>query len=426
MANPRLSFIPDRFTLMLVGAVILASVLPATGVSANIVGHLTTGAVALLFFLHGARLSRAAILAGLAHWRLHAMVLGSTFVLFPLLGLVLRPAISLLAGSDLYVGVLYLCLLPSTVQSSIAMVSIARGKIPAAVCSASASTLMGIIVTPLLVGLLMATPGASSAINGLDAVGRIMLQLFVPFVAGHLLRPWIGDWVKDRARTLKIVDQSSILLVVYSAFGAAVTEGLWRQLSWGELGGLLLVNAILLALALCLTVWSARRCGFDKEDEITIVFCGSKKSLASGAPMANALFPASAVGTIMLPVMLFHQMQLMVCAVLAQRYPQMGTGGWFGVVAPAGTPPAVVSKLNAAIHKAMQQPDFMQKMDEAGATLIPNTPAQFQAQIEQAVARYQAVAKVAKLSAERNDDRCSVHPASTGGRCDPAGVRLAA
>ncbi|MFT4192829.1 MAG: bile acid:sodium symporter family protein [Comamonas sp.] len=318
MARPR--FLPENFTLMMVAAVIIASLLPAAGDVAVAFKTVTTLAIAALFFLHGARLSREAIVAGVTHWRLHLLVLASTFVLFPLLGLLLRPVLSPLVGPALYVGVLYLCVLPSTVQSSIAMVSLARGNIPAAVCSASASTLLGIFVTPVLVGLLVATQGAAVAAGGLEAVGRIVLQLFVPFAAGHLLRPWIGGWVRQRAKMLKVVDQGSVLLVVYTAFSAAVIEGLWHQVSWAKLGGLLLVDAVFLALALGLTTWSARRLGFSKTDQITIVFCGSKKSLASGAPMANVLFSASAVGTILLPLMLYHQMQLMVCAVLAQRF----------------------------------------------------------------------------------------------------------
>ena len=76
----------------------------------------------------------------------------------------------------------------------------------------------------------------------------------------------------------------------------------------------------LLGLALSATTWTARRLGFSKADEITIVFCGSKKSMVSGIPMVKVLFASSAVGAIVLPLMLFHQMQLMVCAVLAQRY----------------------------------------------------------------------------------------------------------
>lgn len=320
MTRPR--FLPDNFTLALLTTVALASLLPASGALAYFFENLTMAAVALLFFLHGAKLSRDAIVAGLGHWRLHLIVVGTTFVLFPLLGWALRPVLLPLVTPELYVGVLYLCVLPATVQSAIAFTAMARGNMPAAICSASASTLLGIVITPLLVGLLL--PQAASASSAhqdtLNNIGRIMLQLLVPFVAGHLLRPWIGDFVKRRAAALKFVDQGSILLVVYTAFSAAVVEGLWKQIPLPALLGLVVVCAVLLALALGITTWVSRRLGFSKEDEITIVFCGSKKSLASGVPMAKVLFASHAVGAILLPIMVFHQMQLMVCAVLAQRY----------------------------------------------------------------------------------------------------------
>ena len=319
----RSSFLPDNFTLALLGTVAVASVLPASGVAAQALEGLTVAAVALLFFLHGAKLSRDAIVAGLSHWRLHLVVVGATFVLFPLLGWALRPVLQGLVTPGLYTGILYLCVLPATVQSAIAFTAMARGNMPAAICSASASTLLGIVITPVLVGLLLPeaqhTAGSAQP-DALANIGRIMLQLLVPFVAGHLLRPWIGGFVKRRAAVLKFVDQGSILLVVYTAFSAAVVEGLWQQLPLPALLGLLVVCAVLLALALATTTWAARRMGFSKEDEITIVFCGSKKSLASGVPMAKVLFASHAVGAIVLPLMVFHQMQLMVCAVLAQRY----------------------------------------------------------------------------------------------------------
>ena len=319
MARSR--FLPDNFTLALLGTVTVASVLPASGVAAQALEGLTVAAVALLFFLHGAKLSRDAIVAGLSHWRLHLVVVGATFVLFPLLGWVLRPVLLPLVTPELYVGVLYLCVLPATVQSAIAFTAMARGNMPAAICSASASTLLGIVITPLLVGwLLPEAQGQHSSQDTAASIGRITLQLLVPFIAGHLLRPWIGGFVQRHASGLKLVDQGSILLVVFTAFSAAVVEGLWRQLPWPALAGLVAVCAVLLALALGATTFLARRLGFSKEDEITIVFCGSKKSLASGVPMAKVLFAASSVGAILLPLMVFHQMQLMVCAVLAQRY----------------------------------------------------------------------------------------------------------
>ena len=316
MARSR--FLPDNFTLSLVTVVTLASLWPASGGTAHFFEQLTTFAIGLLFFMHGAKLSREAILGGITHWRLHLLVFLCTFVMFPALGLALKPILSPLVTPELYTGVLYLCVLPATVQSAIAFTSMARGNIPAAVCSASASTLLGVFVTPLMVNLVVVQHGDAGA--SLDAIGRILLQLLVPFVVGHLLRPLIGGWIKRHSSALTLVDRGSILLVVYTAFSAAVIEGLWKQVPLSALAGLVVVCGVLLALALVATTWIARRLGFNKPDEITIVFCGSKKSLASGIPMAHVLFAPHAVGAIVLPLMLFHQMQLMVCAVLAQRY----------------------------------------------------------------------------------------------------------
>jgi len=314
----RPAFLPDDFTLMLVATVTLATLLPAQGVVAHVFDVVTTFAIGLLFFLHGAKLSRDAIRAGVTHWRLHLLVFACTFAMFPLLGLALKPVLQPLVTPELYTGVLFLCVLPATVQSAIAFTSMARGNIPAAVCSASASTMLGVFVTPVLVGLVVLPHAAAT--NSFGSIVRILLQLMLPFVAGHLSRSWISGWLHRRKPILGFVDRGSILLVVYTAFSAAVIEGLWKQVPLQALAGLLVVCAVLLACALAATSWLARRLGFDKADEITIVFCGSKKSLASGIPMAKVLFASHAVGAIVLPLMLFHQMQLMVCAVLAQRY----------------------------------------------------------------------------------------------------------
>jgi solute carrier family 10 (sodium/bile acid cotransporter), member 7 len=310
------NFRPDNFTLAIVAAVVVASIFPAVGAAATAVHFLTIFAIALLFFLHGARLSREAALAGALHWRLHLIVLAATFVLFPLLGLALRHALGGVLPDSLLVGLLFLCLLPSTVQSSIAFTSIAHGNVAAAVCSASLSNFIGIFLTPALVALLMNLKGGVS----LDAVGAIVLQLLLPFLAGHFLRPWIGAFVSRHRAALGFVDRGSILLVVYLAFSEAVANGLWHVLGAGDLVKLLIVCAVLLAIVLLATVFVARRLGFNRADEIVIVFCGSKKSLASGVPMAGVLFPLAQVGMIVLPLMLFHQIQLMVCAALARRY----------------------------------------------------------------------------------------------------------
>ncbi|HSH26997.1 MAG TPA: bile acid:sodium symporter family protein [Wenzhouxiangella sp.] len=308
----------DRFTLGLLVAVGLAIILPARGTAAPVFDGLAVAAVALLFFLHGAKLSRQAIIAGLGHWRLHAVVFACTFILFPLLGLSLQPLLQPLTGATLYAGVIYLCLLPATVQSAIAFTSLARGNVPAAVCSAAASSLIGIVVTPLLVMLIM-DMGGSELIN-LGSAGRIVMQLLVPFVAGQIARRWIGVWIALRPRLVRAVDQGSILLVVYAAFSASVVGGLWQTVPATDLLGLTVVCCLLLAVVLILVWQIARRLGFNIEDRITILFAGSKKSLATGVPMAQILFSAGTVGAMILPLMIFHQIQLMVCAVLARRF----------------------------------------------------------------------------------------------------------
>ncbi|AYC30904.1 bile acid:sodium symporter [Pseudomonas cavernae] len=316
MTRPR--FLPDNFTLTLLGVVLLASLLPCSGQAAVAFGWLTNAAIALLFFLHGAKLSRHAIIAGASHWRLHLLVFACTFGLFPLLGLVLKPLLAPLVTPELYLGVLYLCALPATVQSAIAFTSLARGNIPAAICSAAASSLFGIFLTPLLVALLLGVHGDGG--STLDAIGKITLQLLLPFIAGQIARRWLFAWIERNKHWLKFVDQGSILLVVYGAFSAAVIEGLWHQVPLPALAGLVLVCVILLGLVLLLTRWLGKRLGFDQADQITIVFCGSKKSLATGVPMAQVLFAGGSLGMLILPLMLFHQIQLMVCAVLAERY----------------------------------------------------------------------------------------------------------
>ncbi|QJT81873.1 bile acid:sodium symporter family protein [Kosakonia sp. MUSA4] len=307
----------DPFTLTLVCTVLLASFFPARGGFVPFFEGLTTAAIALLFFMHGAKLSREAIIAGGGHWRLHLWVMCSTFVLFPALGVLFVWWSPVNVSQELYTGFLYLCILPATVQSAIAFTSLAGGNVAAAVCSASASSLLGIFLSPLLVGLLMNLHGAGGS---LEQVGKIMLQLLLPFVLGHLSRPWTGAFVAKHKKWISKTDQTSILLVVYSAFSEAVVNGIWHKVGVGSLLFIVAASLVLLAIVITVNIVVARKCGFNKADEITIVFCGSKKSLANGIPMANILFPTSVIGMMVLPLMIFHQIQLMVCAVLARRY----------------------------------------------------------------------------------------------------------
>lgn len=307
----------DSFLLAMLLTVALASLWPVRGHAASVMSLITEAAIVLLFFLHGAKLSRQAVIAGITHVRLHLIVLTVTFLVFPAIGVALCRLLAGWLRPVIATGLLYLCLLPSTVQSSIAFTSIAGGNVPAAVCSASLSNILGIVLTPLLVGLLL---GSASGGVSMQAVRDIALQMLLPFVLGHLSRPLTAGFLSRHKKILSTLDRGSILLVVFSAFSAAVVSGLWEQISRTDLGLILGADALILTVALLLTRWLARVCNFSHADEIAIVFCGSKKSLASGVPMAGVLFPAQLVGPIIVPLMLFHQMQLMMCAVLARRY----------------------------------------------------------------------------------------------------------
>ncbi|HVJ44007.1 MAG TPA: bile acid:sodium symporter family protein [Dongiaceae bacterium] len=307
----------DPYIVAIVMMVVLASILPCRGQAAVVMNGVTYAAIALLFFLYGARLPVETIIQGLTNWRLQITVLLSTFLLFPLLGLAFSHLFQGLLGPSLSLGLLFLCLLPSTVQSSIAFTSIARGNVAAALCSASISNLLGIFISPLLVALLLARHDAGISAS---SIKDIVLQLLVPFLAGQILRPWLKNFVGKHKFLLSLVDRGSILLVVYTAFSEGVVNGIWSQIDIQSLLLLLGANLILLAIVLVLTTIISRRMGFSKEDEIAIVFCGSKKSLASGIPIANVLFPAQTVGLMVLPLMLFHQVQLMACAAIARRY----------------------------------------------------------------------------------------------------------
>ena len=305
----------DPYIASILGMVALASALPAEGRGMVVASDAGAAMIGLMFFLQGARLAPQAALAGARHWRLHAIVLACTFVLFPALGLAARAIAPGLLTPALWAGVLMLCVLPSTVQSSIAFTAIARGNVAAALCAATASNLLGILLTPLLAACWSAHGGFSAR-----GVGDIAVQLLLPFAAGQLARPWIGAWVGRNKWWTSLVDRGSILLVVYVAFSEGVTHGIWHQLDVRHFATLLLLDGVLLAAILLATTVISRALGFSRPDRITVVFCGSKKSLAAGLPMASVLFAGQSLGLVVLPLMLFHQLQLMVCATLARRY----------------------------------------------------------------------------------------------------------
>lgn len=317
----------DGFLLALTAVILLSIVfpLPASGILYDGFNLLTEVSLAALFFIHGAKLSRQAIIQGAINWRLHLLVFFSTFVVFPLTGFLLKPVFSpLFTGGNelLYFGVLYLCFLPSTVQSSIAFTSIAKGNVSAAVCSASMSNFLGIFITPFLVNLFFSGTSGVNAEIDLQTITEIVLQILLPFVAGHFARKWIAAWI-DRQKTLaNIVDNGTILLVVYMAFSDSMQHHYFENISLTVLFWIVVIDVVILAILLLFTYYSSKYLKFREEDRIAILFCGSKKTLASGLPMARVIFAGIGASTasLVLPLIIFHQIQLVVCSFIARHY----------------------------------------------------------------------------------------------------------
>ena len=326
----------DPFILALFGVLVLGLVVPFPAAFLDVLGYVTTAAVALLFFLYGARLATREVLGGLAHWRLQGAILATTFVVFPLLGLGLAALVKPWIGPAFALGVAYVSLLPSTVQSSVAFVSVARGNVAGAICGATVSNVLGMFLTPVLVLWLLhdavaglgggaaagAAAGGGAAAIGLSRLGDVLLGLLVPFVAGQLAQPWIGGWVRAHRPLTLAVDRGTILLVVLGAVASATAAGKWDDLTAGSLLALLAVCVVLLAAVLAVAWWGGKAVGLGVEDRIALLHCGSTKSLATGLPMAGVLLPAAALASVVVPVVLFHQLELVVCSVLARRQAQ--------------------------------------------------------------------------------------------------------
>lgn len=309
----------DRFTILLLLMVILASILPIAGQAAEVFSVITTIAIAILFFLHGAKLSRQAVVDGIMHWKLHTLVFAFTFAVFPILGLMAKPILLPVLGTELYWGFLFMCFLPSTVQSSIAFTSVAKGNVAAAICSASFSNIIGMFITPIMVAFFILGQSDHN-FDPSSAIIKITLLLLVPFILGQIFRPYIFPYMQKAPKLVKVFDQGSILMVVYGAFSGAVVAGLWNQVGLETLIYLTLACSVLLTIIMLLAFYIPKWLGFNQADQVAIFFCGSKKTLASGVPMAQILFIGQPLGMIVLPIMIFHQIQLMVCGIIANYW----------------------------------------------------------------------------------------------------------
>ncbi|MCD9154053.1 bile acid:sodium symporter family protein [Aeromicrobium duanguangcaii] len=303
----------DPFIVMILGLAGLGIVLPAQGTVLEVVSVLVQVGIVALFFLYGARLSTGEVVHGLKVWRVHAVIVVSTFVLFPLLGLALSPLAPALVSQQLLAALVFVCLVPSTVQSSVAFTSIAGGDRAIAVVAASVSSLLGVFLTPLLVALML---GGDVHVDA-RAVLRIIGLLLLPFLAGQVARRWLRPWLLRHDVGLRRFDRSTVLLVVYAGFSRGTNADVWQVLDWTDGLVVAAVCVALLAVSSAVCWFAGRR--FGRGAQVAVYFCGTNKSLAAGLPMASVLFSAATFPLMILPLMVYHQLQLIVGSVIATR-----------------------------------------------------------------------------------------------------------
>ncbi|QDH16883.1 bile acid:sodium symporter family protein [Swingsia samuiensis] len=315
----------DPFLMSLVVAIILASIFPASGGTQKVLERLTYFLISMMFFFQGVRLERKFLLESLKNWTLQLSVLFFTFIFFPFMGVffyfvcneVLKESFFEIG---LWQGILFLCCLPSTVQSSIALTSIARGNIPASICASTTSNILGIFITPFLFSILIGSSNGNLA--SYNTIIDIVKELLIPFILGQICQKWLYRIIKKNKILISFTDRGSILFVVYSAFSSAVLEGIWRKVSALHIAEVFFIDFLMLAVVLYFSYYLAKKEKQSLENSISLQFCGSKKSLASGIPMASIIFPHHEVGIIVIPLIIYHQIQLFVCTILARKYSQ--------------------------------------------------------------------------------------------------------
>lgn len=313
----------DPFVVMLLAVLAAGLFIPVPQGLAAPLDVVARAGITLLFFTYGLRLPTKEVLAGLRNIRLQGVILAMTFVLWPLLGLGLSWATAPLIGAALASGVLFLSVLPSTVQGSVALTSIARGNIPSAITAATTSNVVGMVATPLLVLALM----GASASTGLGGLRSVLLQLLLPFVLGQLLSRWAGQWVRSRKWVTMLVDRVAIMLMLFNAVSAATAQGVWSQVHWSMIITLIALSLALLAGVSGLLWFLGPRLGLALPERIVLLLAGSQKSLATGLPMGAVLFAPATLATLVVPLIIYHQLQLILGAVLARQLGQRDDGG---------------------------------------------------------------------------------------------------
>ncbi len=311
----------DWFLVGMAVATLLAWLFPEPGASGGWLKPelLTKGGVALIFFLHGVALSFAALKAGTLRWPLHVVVQASTFLLFPLLGFAVNALLGDAVTDELKLGIFFLCALPSTVSSSVALTAAANGNVAGALFNATLSSVLGVFLTPLWIAVVVTTTGASQALG--PVILDLVTWLILPLVAGQLCRPLLAGVATRHKSKINVADRWTILVLVYTSFCDSFKEGVWAEHGWSTLLIVLAIAGGVFAVAMAIMGAVSRALGFSAEDRIAAMFCGSKKTLASGVPMARLIFGAHpAIGVILLPIMIYHPLQLVISGVLAQRW----------------------------------------------------------------------------------------------------------
>lgn len=335
-------FIPDSFILMMAAAVLLGFLWPQGGLSDGPLqlGLVTSVGIALVFFLHGANLDSSALLSGLKQWRVHGVVQATTFIFFPLLCIAIYYLSAPVLDEKLRIGLFFIGAVPSTIASSVAMTALAKGNIPVAVFNASVSGLFGMLATPIIMTWIGTNHIEFSLI---DAFYGIALQLLLPFILGQISRPLTANFIKRHKGWIGKIDRIVIALIVFGSFAKATADQAWSNISLSDIIIVIFLVGAILGCALLFTTKISNIMGLNQADEAAVVFCGSKKSLAAGAPMAQILFAGNpALSMIVLPLMVYHQLQLMVCAILAKGYANKAAAKELELTQiPSENPPAV-------------------------------------------------------------------------------------
>jgi len=310
----------DKFVLSIIVAIAIAYVFPQFGTNESLfpINTITTVGIALIFFFYGLKLSPSKMKEGLKNWKLHIVVQVSTFIMFPLLVLLTRPFIQNAEQETIWLAFFFLAALPSTVSSSVVMVSLAKGNIPAAIFNASISGIIGIVLTPLWMGLFI--NNAQGDFNFAEIYVKLIVQIILPVIAGLLLHRYLGDFVHKHSSKLTLFDKSIILLIIYKSFSESFEGDIFNTVSLLNLAFIFLCVLVLFSIVFFLTGFWAKRQHFSKEDQITAQFCGTKKSLVHGTVFSKILFGNMlSVGIILLPLMLFHATQILIISIIASK-----------------------------------------------------------------------------------------------------------